>query len=73
MLAPAGSFGQRLADERVAREKQLAQDRTSISKSLSVSATRKIKKDVNVTGDITLFDFEGTPTSGGESPTWDVE
>ena len=44
---------------------QMAKDRTAISKSLSLSVTQNLKKDVQLTADVTRFEWEGTSTSGG--------
>ena len=44
---------------------QLAEDRTMVSKSLSGSVTHNLKKDVQLTGGLTVYEAEGTVTSGG--------
>ncbi len=44
---------------------QMAKDRTAITKSLSLSVSQTLKKDVQLTGDVTRYEWEGTSTSGG--------
>lgn len=44
---------------------QLAQDRSMVSKSLSGSLTQTLKKDVQLTGGVTVYEAEGTVASGG--------
>ncbi|MCB9720913.1 MAG: tetratricopeptide repeat protein [Candidatus Omnitrophica bacterium] len=44
---------------------QLAEDRTSISKSLTVSVTQDLKEGVQVVGEVSASELEGTIASGG--------
>ena len=44
---------------------QFAEDRTAISKTVSVGATQPLKEDVKVAGDVTVYEWEGTTASGG--------
>ena len=45
--------------------RQLAKDRSAISKALTFGVTQELKKDVQLTGEVTLSEFGGTNTSGG--------
>lgn len=44
---------------------ELARDRTAVTKSTSLSITQDLKKDLQLTGDVTKFEWEGTTSSGG--------
>ncbi|MBI5150219.1 MAG: tetratricopeptide repeat protein [Candidatus Omnitrophica bacterium] len=43
----------------------LAEDRTAVSKSMTVGVTQDVKKDVQLTGEMTVSETEGTVASGG--------
>lgn len=45
--------------------RQLAQDRTAISKASTFGLTRDIHDDFQLTGEVTFSELEATPTSGG--------
>jgi hypothetical protein len=45
--------------------KQLAKDRSAVSKAMTFGITRELKEDVQLTGEVTLSELEGTETSGG--------
>jgi hypothetical protein len=44
---------------------QLAEDRSALSKSLTFSITQDLKEDIQLTGEVTASELEGTPASGG--------
>lgn len=48
---------------------QLARDRTSVMKSLSVSASRRLNARYRLNGDATISNQDGTPASGGVAAT----
>jgi len=67
--ALAGQDAKELSDlfSRLSKKEiyQMAKDRTAITKSLSLSVSQTLKRDVQLTGDVTRYEWEGTRTSGG--------
>lgn len=45
--------------------RQLAKDRSAISKAITLGITQELKENVQLTGEVTLSELEGTKSSGG--------
>ncbi len=45
--------------------RQLARDRTATSRSYTLGVTHSLSEKLQISGDLTLSEFSGTPTSGG--------